>query len=134
MVDTYKEVDGEFVKTSEPHKPYMPKVDRDGYRDLKKLSGKIEQILEGYPITRDDDHILIGTLYHLYYEMPKGCSLSEVVKMVSKGDYPAFESITRCRRKIQEGGKFLGTKRTLRAETEVDVKEQIVNWGHDEET
>jgi len=125
MVESYKDNGKDFIKIDE-------KIERLGFKNLEKLADKINDVLETIPETRDDDHLLIGYVYNRFYKLDKTNTFGSVVKMVGRGELPAFESITRCRRKIQEQGLHLGAKRKIRKEVEEDVKEQIVSWGKNE--
>ena len=67
---------------------------------LKTIQGKVEYCLEKYPVCRDDDRILIGTVYSLFYDIePKTITLKEILL---RTDLPSFETIRRCRQKLQE--------------------------------
>ena len=67
---------------------------------LKTIQGKVEYCLKKYPVCRDDDRILIGTVYSLFYDIePKTITLKEILL---RTDLPSFETIRRCRQKLQE--------------------------------
>ena len=112
-MDKYKFINGKF--------------ERAGLNNLKTLAEKVETILGNIPKTRDDDHLLIGYVYHHYYEIDKKDTFGDTIKRIMAGELPGFESIIRCRRKIQET-KYQGTRKEERAEIETIVKEQIRGW------
>lgn len=67
---------------------------------LFTLEKRIEYFLNRYPATRDDDMLLCGLYYDSYY------GTSNLVYLAGKG-VPPYESISRCRRKIQARGEYL---------------------------
>ena len=67
---------------------------------MKTLQSKVEFCLRTYPICRDDDRVLIGTVYSVFYDIePRTITLKEILL---RSDLPSFESIRRCRQKAQE--------------------------------
>lgn len=80
---------------------------------LTKLEPVVRNVLKTYPDTRNDDFILI---FAVYREM----NLKDITRepfwdiMLNHADYklPSFESITRCRRKIQKEHPELSNKKT----------------------
>lgn len=76
---------------------------------LKKMQDKVEYLLEKYPRTRDSDKLLIGAVYAHFYGVEVGNTSFKEVLLNDK--LPSFETIGRCRRKIQEQREDLrGTK------------------------
>lgn len=76
---------------------------------LKTLQSKVEDILAQYPKARDNDRILIGGVYHLFYGVDVyNTSFADVL---FNEDVPSFESIRRCRQKAQEQYPDLRGKR-----------------------
>lgn len=65
---------------------------------LRKVSQMVREVLENYPDTRSDDRLLIYTIYRNYY----GIVNDKFVNVIMRHDLPNFESIRRCRQKIQE--------------------------------
>lgn len=67
---------------------------------LKTMQQRIEFCLETYPLCRDDDNILIGTVLSIFYNVDvKHITLKETLL---RTDLPSFETIRRCRQKAQE--------------------------------
>ena len=67
---------------------------------LKTMQQRIEFCLETYPMCRDDDNILIGTVLSIFYDVDvKHITLKETLL---RTDLPSFETIRRCRQKAQE--------------------------------
>ena len=69
---------------------------------LKKIKPQIEYLLKTYPRLRDDDFLLIGTVYHHYYGIGHDESFLEVMKHHDDLGLPSFETIRRTRQKVQE--------------------------------
>ena len=68
----------------------------------------VEDILLRFPKTRDNDKILVGGIYAIYY----GVDVNESFKdIIMREDLPNFETIRRCRQKAQEQHPELRGKR-----------------------
>ncbi len=67
---------------------------------MSKVSDEVERILTVNPETRDSDNVLL-----LEFLQKIGANLTPYQEHIFKS--VSFESITRCRRKLQEEGKFL---------------------------
>lgn len=87
---------------------------KKGY--LEKI---VLKLLKEYPITRKDDFILIAGVYKML-----GVDVSKSFKDVMKnhGKLPSFESITRCRRKLQADNEELIDKASQKARKEEELK------------
>ena len=82
--------------------------------DIKTVKDGVIYCLKNFPATRNSDkELVLRYLFEnkLIARMKDGFSF----KYNNIDDFPAFESITRCRRKLQEAGRFLATE---------DVEEQ----------
>ena len=64
----------------------------------------VENILKQYPGTRDDDRELIQTLYGKYYGIDFYKPWGSVIR---DKNLPSFESIRRCRQRLQEKDESL---------------------------
>ena len=84
-------------------------------QDIKTIHNKVMQVLLDNPQARSSDKVLISEVYSRFYDV-----CNEPFWMVMEGmpELPSFETITRCRRKIQE------THEDLRAVDPVE-KERI---------
>lgn len=93
---------------------------------LKTMQQRIEFCLETYPMCRDDDNILIGTVLSIFYNVDvKHITLKETLL---RTDLPSFETIRRCRQKAQEQRPELrGTRYTQkkRKDNEKRVREYV---------
>ena len=93
---------------------------------LKTMQQRIEFCLETYPMCRDDDNILIGTVLSIFYDVDvKTITLKETLL---RSDQPSFETIRRCRQKAQEQRPELrGTRyaQKKRKDNEKRVREYV---------
>lgn len=87
-------------------------------KQIESAEKIVEEILQKHPNARDNDKILIC---HVWLAQGWKTSWSSLVWIKDEGLTP--ESITRCRRKFQEAGKYLGEKRQKRMEEEEKVRE-----------
>lgn len=71
---------------------------------LFTLEKRIELFLKEYPELRDNDMLLASMFYMSFY------GTSDLFKLACL-DAPTYESISRCRRKIQERGEYLPSKK-----------------------
>ena len=67
---------------------------------LKELTPIVKEILTNYPETQKDDFLLIEKVYNIFVDT--NLSLKSIFKNHVLFKIPSSESITRCRRKIQE--------------------------------
>tara|TARA_R100001594_G_C4036815_1_gene262382 strand:+ start:1308 stop:1625 length:318 start_codon:yes stop_codon:yes gene_type:complete len=100
---------------------------------MKNLEFIITDILKNNTRSRDDDHILAGAVWirelggsHIAKEM----GLWEFMRLFMSHELANFESIVRCRRKVQELDPGLrGEKYEYRHKRQNDVKEELKNWS-----
>ena len=100
---------------------------------MKHLEDIVTDILKRNPKARDNDHILAGTVWIRELggsDIAKEMSLWEFLRMFMSNEISNFESIGRCRRKVQElDPELRGTKYELRHGRQEEVKKQIKNWS-----
>ena len=66
---------------------------------LDTIQEQVAYLLKNYPKTRDNDKKLIGGVYQMFYGVDTyNESFAEVIENT---DLPSFESIRRCRQKLQ---------------------------------
>ena len=98
---------------------------------MNNLEDKIKTLLIKHPDTRDNEQMLVSLMwtYHIGIDKVKTMTAWELLTLFSRNKLPNFESIERCRRKIQElNADLRGKKYEERHKLEVEVKEQIKNW------
>lgn len=69
-------------------------------KKINTIHKKVGNILRDYPTARDSDKNLFINYCHVYH--PDVNSLNDVIDK----KVPAFETISRCRRKYQEEGEY----------------------------
>ena len=98
---------------------------------MKKISSVYKQVtffLAKYPPLRDNDERLMANIWWKFlgeYEVDN-MSARDILKRLAKGDLPSYESISRCRRKIQETTPMLrGATWELRHKRQKSVKNEL---------
>ena len=88
---------------------------------IKDAEKKVEYILSEIPETRKDDFILIAIFKDFYF---KGYTMEQCMLNHNELGFPSFETITRCRRKIQAKYPELANSKVqeMRADREQDFK------------
>jgi len=66
------------------------------------LATRVEYILIKYPLTKDNDMLLVAQFWALESQFTQSHSAYDVFDAMSTGKFSSFESITRARRKLQE--------------------------------
>ena len=84
---------------------------------------RVEHLLRNYPKTRDNDRILIGGIYAVYY----GVNVEDSFKSILlRDDLPSFESIRRCRQMVQAKDETLrGNRDKERIEAQKDYLDYV---------
>jgi len=74
------------------------------------LATEIQHALQKHSVLRDDDNRLIANIWFKRLPTIDRLSGRELLMMIAKGKLPSFESISRCRRKIQQEDESLRGK------------------------
>lgn len=101
---------------------------------LKRVEQIVRKVLEEYPETRDDDFVLLTHVYYMFNPEIIGSSFNLVMLGHKEYGLPPFESVTRCRRKLQAKCKELMSSRQIeeaRKREEEVYKEYANNCGID---
>ena len=72
---------------------------------MKKLFSVIddvEKFLTKYPPLRDDDERLMANIWMSHIGNLESQNGADILRMLAKHQLPSYESVSRCRRKIQE--------------------------------
>jgi len=73
------------------------------FEQMKTIKEEIEFLLINYPLLRDDDYRLISNYFaFLLEDKINDMTAKDFLKLFSEGKLPHTESISRCRRKLQE--------------------------------
>ena len=100
-----------------------------------KLKDKIELILKDHAGARDSDKMLIVIYISIYHKdcLRRGLDGQDHIALVDFYHLPAFESITRVRRKLQKEGRYNSTKQVeeARRAKESTIHDNInrEDWG-----
>jgi|3_EtaG_2_1085321.scaffolds.fasta_scaffold39044_2 hypothetical protein len=104
---------------------------------VKETKNLVEKFLIDKPHLRDDDNKLLANIYwssvhetmhYLTREELAGVKL--FLKKLAEGGMPNFESVRRCRQKLQEENPELrGEVYEQRHKMEAKVREDIINWS-----
>lgn len=70
--------------------------------DLKKIEDVVRNVLAVYPETRNSDNILYGYVIQNYNPALLQASVKDYLRYFNDYRVPRFESVARCRRKLQE--------------------------------
>ena len=99
---------------------------------MKYLENIVTEILKSTPKSRDNDHVLAGAVWIREIggsDVAREMGLWEFMRIFMSHEVANFESIVRCRRKVQElDPELRGAKYEYRHNREKDVKKQIKNW------
>lgn len=92
------------------------------------LATRVEYILIKWPLTKDNDMLLVAQFWALESQFTQNHSAYDVFEAMSKGTFSSFESITRARRKLQEIEPLLrGTTWEKRHNRQSEVIEDVRN-------
>ena len=93
---------------------------------INSVHYKVLTVLEEVPSTRSSDKLLIEEVYDRYYGV-----VNLPFWQVMESELPSFETITRCRRKIQQEREDLrGTKET--ENNRLDLQKDFIKYSQEE--
>jgi hypothetical protein len=98
-------------------------------KSLRTLTQKVWWCLENYPETRSSDRSLILHVYQVFY----GVFTTPFYKVMDDGDLPSFESIRRCRQKIQEENEDLRAEKPVE-DVRIAKQEEYITYAKGEIT
>jgi hypothetical protein len=92
------------------------------------LATRVEYILNKWPLTKDNDMLLVAQFWALESQFTQNHSAFDVFDAMSKGIFSSFESIRRSRQKLQEINPALrGTTWEKRHNRQSEVIEDVRN-------
>ena len=96
-------------------------------KNIKTIESLVTELLRKHPHLRDSDRKLVATVWwRKLGEMIEFLNGQDVLKMYADGDLPDADSITRCRRKLQEVNESLrGTKWESRQKRQRNVINEL---------
>ena len=102
-------------------------------KSIANNMAKVRYVLDLWPETRDDDMKLFlryMDCFHGLRDKMGDTAYAALEYILLCTDYPAFESITRCRRHIQSEGEFQGNFRKKRLSEEREVRKYFREGSH----
>ena len=97
---------------------------------MKNILDKVINLLTNHPSLRDSDERLTANIWYNHTKNVKEIDAVTLLSRFAEGKLPSYESISRCRRKIQEEKPELrGKKWTQRHSKQKIIKEQIKEIG-----
>lgn len=94
---------------------------------LRNVQAEVEHILQNFPAARDCDKQLYTAYLRRYSKLGEGFLHTIGCVCDAIMEAPTPETLSRARRKIQEAGRWVGTRRAERAEEAQGVSEWAVN-------
>jgi hypothetical protein len=87
---------------------------------------EVKSMLTKYPVLRDSDERLLANIWKIYVGDLTWVNGEDILKMLAKGELPSYESISRCRRKLQEEIPTLrGEKWEARHKNQKVIKKEL---------
>lgn len=87
---------------------------------------EVSKFLTKYPLLRDNDERLMANIWNKYLGNIIYINAKDILTMLAKGELPSYESISRCRRKLQELHPNLrGEKWEARHKKQKSVKNEL---------
>ena len=97
---------------------------------MKNMLDKVINLLTKHPSLRDSDERLTANIWYNNIKNVKEINAITLLSRFAEGKLPSYESISRCRRKIQEEKPELrGKKWAKRHSKQKIIKEQIKEIG-----
>ena len=95
-------------------------------KQLFSVIDEVEKFLTKYPVLRDDDEKLMANMWYKRIPNVLDQSALSVLGMLANKKLPSYESISRCRRKLQEEDPNLrGKEYNLRHKRTEEIKEEV---------
>lgn len=100
-------------------------------KEFKSVKDRVKYLLLKYPHLRDNDNKLVAN-YWFFELKDRGVNLSdisasELLNLFSNKKLSSFESISRCRRKLQEENEILRGKSYQKRKAEEDYTKKNIN-------
>jgi len=96
-------------------------------KKLLSMIDEVEKFLMKYPPLRDNDDRLMANIWGKHLGDLTFINGKDVLKKLSKGELPSYESVSRCRRKIQSMKPHLrGEKWVQRQKRAKKIRKEMV--------
>ena len=94
-----------------------------------KLIDEVETFMIKYKVLRDSDEKLMANIWSKYIviDSVKFLNATDILTMLGRGDLPSYESISRCRRKLQEENPNLRGEKWLARQGKIqdNIKKEL---------
>ena len=102
-------------------------------KKLFSVINEVEKLLIKHPILRDNDERLMAFIWADYIGKQENMNGPEtwkdIIRLLAKGKLPSHESVSRCRRKLQETNpKLRGEKWIKRHKRAKTIKEEMPSY------
>lgn len=95
---------------------------------IKKIEPLVKKVLERDEEARNDDFYLIGNVYYNINKNIKNMPFLYVIANHKELGMPSFESITRCRRKLQSEYEHLKASKKMQ-EIRLDLEQEFIEYS-----
>ena len=102
-------------------------------KQLFSVIDEVEKFLTKYTVLRDDDEKLMANMWNKHLGDITYVNGEDILKMLANHELPSYESISRCRRKLQEECPNLrGEKWHERHKRAKVIKEEINHFYNED--
>lgn len=92
---------------------------------LNTTRDRVEHILKTHEATRDSDKLLWITYIRIFLGIKRTDTCEILFNKILNKEVPTFETLSRCRRKLQEKGFYQGKRYGHRQQ----LAEDVSNWA-----
>ena len=97
---------------------------------MSNVLDKVVNLLTEYPSLRDSDERLAANIWHNHTKNINEIDALTLLSRFAKGNLPSYESISRCRRKVQElKPELRGKKWDKRHTRQKLIKDEVKEMG-----
>ena len=105
----------------------MFKMQGEKMKKLFSVKNEVEKFLIKYPLLRDDDERLMANIWMSHIGNLENKNGKDILHMLAKHQLPSYESVSRCRRKIQETNPHLRGKKWVQRQSRArKIRKEIV--------
>ena len=97
---------------------------------MKNMLNKVVNLLTNHPSLRDSDERLTANIWYNHIKNIEELNAVSLLSRFAEGNLPSYESISRCRRKVQEEKpKLRGRKWEKRHAKQKVIKTEVKEMG-----
>ena len=98
-----------------------------------RLMDEVKLYLKKHKVLRDSDDRLMANIWAKYIGHTEFLTATDVLSMLSKSELPSYESISRCRRKLQEEFPELRGEKWLERHKRAAIVKKEINHFYNED-